>query len=168
MPARGLPLITPRLTLRPALPSDAKALHAVYGDPQVMRYWDSPPDPDLPTTQARVLSIAGSEPQTYLVIDKSGTAIGTAGVHQDCEIGFILGRAHWRQGLMTEALNALIPWLFETQDYPHLTADADPLNTASLATLGALGFRETGRAARTFCVDGVWSDSVYFALQRPS
>jgi ribosomal-protein-alanine N-acetyltransferase len=46
-----------------------------------------------------------------------------------------------------------------------LTADADPMNAASVATLTSAGFVKTGEAKNTFCVDGVWSDSVYFTLK---
>lgn len=158
-------LDTARLLLRPVRESDAVDLHTVYGNSDVMRYWSSLPDPDLDTTLIRTREMAAVTSPTYLVIERDGAAIGAAGVHTACELGFILGKDHWRQGYMTEALNALIPWLFETCEFPCLTADVDPRNTASIATLKAVGFVETGRAARTFCVDGEWSDSIYFELR---
>lgn len=58
--------------------------------------------------------------------------------------------------------------LFAVTDHTRLTADADPRNEASVGLLKSLGFEETHRAERTFCINGEWSDSVYFALQRPS
>jgi RimJ/RimL family protein N-acetyltransferase len=49
-----------------------------------------------------------------------------------------------------------------------LLADVDPRNVASLRVLDRLGFKETGRAERTFLLGDEWCDSVYLALQRPA
>ncbi|WP_299302501.1 GNAT family N-acetyltransferase [uncultured Litoreibacter sp.] len=159
-------LNTDRLLIRPARAEDAGDLFEVYGDAETMRYWDSPPDQDVPVTAKRVVGMMRAEPQTYFVLEHEGRAVGTAGVHQDAEIGFILHRAHWRKGLMREALTVLIPWLFDTLNTDTLTADADPRNEGSVGLLKAVGFQVTGTAKNTFCVDGVWTDSVYLALAR--
>ena len=160
-------LKTPRLTLRGPRLDDVDDLFAVYGDPAVMRYWSDLPDADRSVTEARVKRhIRASNPVlTYFVLEHEGRAIGCGGVHEGDEIGFILGAAFWRQGLMTEALRAMIPYFFDDLRYTQLTADADPRNAASVATLKKLGFVQTGDAKNTFCVDGEWSDSVYFTLK---
>jgi ribosomal-protein-alanine N-acetyltransferase len=97
-----------------------------------------------------------------------GRLIGNAGNHVDNEVGFILHPDHWRKGIITEAMGAIIPFLWANTDHAELTGDADPLNTASVGLLTSLGFNETHHAAGTFCINGVMSDSVYFALRRPS
>jgi len=84
------------------------------------------------------------------------------------EIGYILHPDHWGHGYATEAMQTLIAHLWANTDWPALTADIDPQNLASLRVLQKLGFVETGRAARTFCLGGVWTDSLYLSLQRPS
>ena len=161
-------LRTKRLCLRPPRLDDLADLHAVYADPEVMRYWSTPPHPDLETTRAHLgAMVAGQRtPTQYFVIERDGRAIGCAGVHDGDEIGFLLHHAHWRQGIMSEALGTLIPYFFDTLGFDRLTADADPNNAGSTSLLLSLGFRETGRAERTFFINGVWSDSVYFALDR--
>ena len=45
-------------------------------------------------------------------------------------------------------------------------AAVDPRNHRCLALLTQLGFKETGRAERTFCIGGEWSDSVYLVLEK--
>jgi RimJ/RimL family protein N-acetyltransferase len=45
---------------------------------------------------------------------------------------------------MSETLNALILYFFDVLNCRQLTADADPRNTASVATLEAAGFDKTG------------------------
>lgn len=157
-------LQTNRLLIRPAEARDAGPLFKVFGDAQTMRYWDSLPDPDLHATEQRVAGMMGQRAPSYFVFEHDGQAIGTGGVHQGREIGFILRRSYWRQGLMSEALNALIPHLFDLLDTDHLTADVDPHNAASLGLLAAFKFRQTGTATRTVQIGGRWCDSVYLRL----
>jgi ribosomal-protein-alanine N-acetyltransferase len=163
-----LPIRTARLTLRAARPEDLDDLFAVYSDPRAMRYWSCVPHPDRATTGRLLAEILSQDaPPTYLAVEREGRLVGTAGLHAGDEVGFILHSDHWGQGLAREMLAALLPWLFATSGHPRITADVDPRNLRSLALLSALGFVETGRAERTFCVEDEWSDSVYLALARP-
>ena len=75
------------------------------------------------------------------------------------EIGFLLHRDYWRQGLMREAMEALLPYYFGAVEKGGIglevvTADTDPRNEATLAFLHGFGFETTGRAERTFQVGG--------------
>ena len=134
-----------------------------------MRYWSSPPHPDRATTQENLdrLIASGTDPLVYVVIERDGRVIGVAGNNRSDEVGFLIHPDHWRQGIAREAMEAIIPHLFAVTDLPRLTADVDPRNDGSIGLLTALGFVETHRAANTFCINGEWSDSVYFALDRP-
>ncbi len=163
-------LVTERLILRAAKQGDLMDLHAIFKDQRAMRYWSTPPHDSPERTQENLdRLIASAEQQlTYFVIEKEGRVIGTAGMYKSDEVGFLLHPDYWRQGIMTEAMQAIIPHLFAVTTHPQLTADADPRNAASIGILKSLGFEETHRAEKTFCINGEWSDSVYFALQRPS
>jgi ribosomal-protein-alanine N-acetyltransferase len=103
----------------------------------------------------------------YFMIEMQGRVVGTAGLHKVDEIWFTLHPDVWRQGVVTDVMTATISHLFNTSTLPQLTADADPLNTASVQCLKSLGFQEAGRAKDTLYIAGQWSDSVYFALPRP-
>lgn len=46
-------------------------------------------------------------------------------------------------------------------------ADVDPRNVGSLRVLEKLGFKEIGRAERTFETHLGWCDSVYLAVENP-
>jgi ribosomal-protein-alanine N-acetyltransferase len=160
---------TKRLTLRAASSDDLADLYSIYGDRRAMRYWSTAPHEGKSTTKM-VLDRqirAARQSLTYFVIEKDGRVIGNAGNYRGTEVGFILHPDYWRQGIIKEAMQAIIPYLFETTDLPLLTADVDPRNEASVGLLKALGFHETHRAKNTFCVEGEWSDSIYFALPRP-
>lgn len=162
-------LRTRRLILREARQGDLDDLFAIYSDPRAMRYWSTPPHPDASVTQGNLdrLIAASVDRLVYFVFEMQGRVIGVGGLHKGDEVGFLLHPDHWRQGLGREAMTAIIPHLFATTDLAQLTADADPRNAASIGLLGDLGFVETHRAKDTFCIDGIWSDSVYFALPRP-
>ncbi|MFT6073203.1 MAG: ribosomal-protein-alanine N-acetyltransferase [Yoonia sp.] len=162
-------LRTKRLILRAALQDDLMDLYAVFSDLRAMAYWSTAPHDSPARTQQNLdrLIASGQENPTYFVIDIDGRVIGTAGMHQSDEVGFLLHPDYWRQVIVTEAMQAHHPYIFEVTTQSQLTADADPLNTASINFVKLLGFQETHCAKNTFCINGVWSDSVYFALPRP-
>lgn len=162
-------LRTARLVLRGPLTHDLDAMYAVYSDPAAMRYWSTPPH-DTPNVTAdllarRIAHWAQSPINFQITLD--GAYIGNAGNFHNSEVGFMLAPHYWRQGILTEAMGAIIPYLWQTTDHPALMADADPQNAASCGLLRSLGFHETHRAKNTFCINGIWSDSVYFSLPRP-
>jgi len=163
-------LETNRLILRAAKANDLMDLHAIFRSPEAMKYWSTAPHDSPAHTQENLTGMieSAAERLVYFVIEMNGRVIGTAGVHKDDEVGFILHPDHWRQGIVTEAMSAIIPHLFAVTDVERLTADADPLNEASVNCLKKLGFTETHREKNTFFINGVWSDSVYLSLPRPA
>jgi ribosomal-protein-alanine N-acetyltransferase len=163
-------LLTKRLVLSGPQPGDLDDMFAIYSDPRAMQYWSTAPHESRAVTQRRLewrLNDWHSR-KTNFQIEMDGRLIGNAGNHVDNEVGFILHPDHWRKGIITEAMGAIIPFLWANTDHTELTADADPLNTASVGLLTSLGFTETHCAENTFCINGVWSDSVYLALPRPA
>ena len=160
-------LRTDRLILRHACPSDLDAFFAIYSDPHALRYWSSAPHTDRAQTQKKLDRMMSDAARgRVFVIERDGRAIGHVGADNHGEVGFLFHPDHWRHGIVSEAMRALIPHLF-VGGLTRLTADADPRNAASIGLLTSLGFTETHRADRTYCIAGEWSDSVYFTLDRP-
>ena len=56
------------------------------------------------------------------------------------EIGYLLTRAHWGQGLMREALTALLDHFFRAFDAHRVEATVEPDNLPSRRLLEGLGF----------------------------
>lgn len=165
----GAQLRTERLLLRPALPGDEEALHAIFVQPQAMAYWSRPPHTQMAETRdwlAGMIAIPPDQGEDFIVT-LDGRVIGKAGLWRFPEIGFILDPAFWGRGYAREALEAVIGRAFAIHRLAHVTADVDPRNERSLALLARLGFRETGHAARTWQVGDVWCDSVYLQLDAP-
>ena len=160
-------LQTTRLRLRRAHEDDLDALHQIMADPETMRYWSSPPHAEREVTRAILTSmIPGPDMQgDEFIIKYGGRLIGKLGMWRNWEIGFILAREFWGQGIGTEALTAFVAYAFAGVT-DHLTADVDPRNRASLALLKRIGFAETGRAERSWHIGGEWSDSIYLRLDR--
>ncbi len=161
-------LETPRLRLRPARPDDLGALHAVLSSPEAVRYWSTPPHPDLERTGQwldSMISIPAGEGEDF-IIELEGRVIGKAGLYRFPEIGFILHPDVWGRGLASEAVEAVIDRGFRVHGLDSIVADVDPRNQACLRLLQRRGFRETGRRAHSWCVGGVWCDSVDLALSR--
>ncbi len=134
-----------------------------------MRYWSTLPHADLAQTKAFLEQMIAAPPEHSddFVIEFKGRVIGKAGCWRVPEIGYILHPHYWGRGLAREALAAVIASAFARFAVEALTAEVDPRNTASLKLLAGLGFAETHRAERTWCVGGEWSDSIYLALPRP-
>ena len=162
-------LQTARLVLRGPQENDLDDMFAVYSDPCAMRYWSTAPHSDPSVTSdlldRRIAAWADAPVNFQVTLD--GRYIGTAGNFDRNEVGFMLSADHWRTGIMSEAMTAIIPHLWRITDHDKLFADADPDNTASVGLLKSLGFIQTHRADNTFCINGVWSHSVYLALPRP-
>ena len=86
------------------------------------------------------------------------------GVTQCCALGYWIGAPFARQGYMTDAMAALIPFVFGTLGLHRIEAACLPGNEASRNLLTKAGFREEGLAKRYLLINGEWSDHVLFAL----
>lgn len=160
-------LQTPRLVLRRAEARDLHDLHLVFSSPVAMRYWSRPEHVHIDETREWLDDmVARPDTSDEFVVERQGRVIGKVGAWRMPEIGFILHPDFHRQGLMHEALSAVIPWLFDQHTVAELTAEADPRNAASLGLLLRMGFAETHRESRTLLWRNEWCDSVYFALPR--
>lgn len=147
---------------------DAAPLHAIFSDPVAMQYF-SDVHTDFETTRAWVRGTVNAPPDQTCeyVLLRNGVVIGKAGIWQKPELGFLLRRDMWRQGLMREALDLLVPHLAQDLAIPAITADVDPRNIASLSVLRGLGFAQTHSATATIRIGGVWCDSLFLEWRAP-
>ncbi|MEQ1834150.1 MAG: GNAT family N-acetyltransferase, partial [Candidatus Eisenbacteria bacterium] len=116
-------LTTERLVLRETAAHDVQAVFDMERDPVAMRYWSKPPMQHVNEAQASV------ERAMRYFAERSGLRwsicraaddqmLGHAslfGFHEQCaraEIGYGLDRRHWGQGIMHEALTAVVGYAF--------------------------------------------------------
>jgi ribosomal-protein-alanine N-acetyltransferase len=107
----------------------------------------------------------------FLVFDKSArTLVGgitltnvRRGIAQTASVGYWIGEPFARQGFMTDAMAALMPFVFQQLRLHRLEAACLPHNLASIALLTRCGFRQEGLARKYLKIDGRWSDHLLFA-----
>ncbi len=86
------------------------------------------------------------------------------GVTQCCTLGYWIGAKFARQGYMTNALRALLPFVFRTLGLHRIEAACLTENDASRKLLARVGFRQEGLARRYLLINGAWADHLLFAL----
>jgi [ribosomal protein S5]-alanine N-acetyltransferase len=176
-PFPDLPLHSERLILRVLTDFDLQAIFSIRSDPEVMRYWSSPPITELAQAQAAITASqkefeTGEFLQLGIERKLDQALIGTCtlfdfhGTSQRAEIGYALGRPFWSQGYMNEALKRLIQYAFDELSLHRIEADIDPRNTASAKTLERLGFLKEGHLRERWIVGNEVSDSDIYGLLR--
>lgn len=164
-----------RVALRWLTHADVDALFAVFSNPDVMRYWSSPPMTDVDEAAHLVddihaLFLGGGLYQWGVELVGEKRIVGTCTLFQidrrnlRGEIGYALGRAYWGQGLMTDALTALFDHAFGAMHLQRLEADVDPDNAASLRILERFGFVREGVLRERWRVGGGVQDSIILGL----
>jgi ribosomal-protein-alanine N-acetyltransferase len=88
------------------------------------------------------------------------------GVAQAGSIGYWVGARYARQGVMTAAMRALVPFAFDSLRLHRLEAACIPTNAASVALLEKSGFTREGYAREYLCINGVWADHLLYARLR--
>lgn len=86
------------------------------------------------------------------------------GVAQTATLGYWIGEPYARKGLMTEAVRALIPFVFDQLALHRLEAACLPHNAASIRLLKACGFTQEGYARSYLRINGEWHDHLLFAI----
>jgi ribosomal-protein-alanine N-acetyltransferase len=133
------------------------------------------PSASIPASASASASASAGQPHSKPTkFDGLLEAMGKIGIWRDTEIGFLLHHDYWRQGLMREAMEALLPYYFGALEQGGIglevvTADTDPRNEATIGFSQGFGFEVTGRKERTFQVGGEggeWVDSLYLGLRR--
>ncbi len=173
-----LPIInTDRIALRAISAADVDDFFAVYSNPEVMRYWSTPPLANREAASKLISEIHKDIEQHEIL--KWGIALQTDDrligsvtlfhmdfTHKRAEIGYALGRDHWGHGYMQETLKAVLNYAFDVLNLHRIEADVDPRNTASVKTVERLGFQREGYLRERWQVNGEIQDAFFFGLLR--
>jgi ribosomal-protein-alanine N-acetyltransferase len=106
----------------------------------------------------------------FIFRKRDGTLVGgltLANVRRGCaqagSLGYWMGAAFARQGHMTAAVAAVLPFAFGTLRLHRVEAACIPANIASIRLLERTGFRREGFARQYLCIDGIWQDHLLYA-----
>ncbi|MDX2419283.1 MAG: GNAT family protein [Xanthomonadales bacterium] len=163
------------LHLRPSNDTDAESMFTMLSDPQSMKYWSDEPISNLEAAVEVLNKDLESDAQGNsmcwaVTLKGHDKMIGKCILFQlsqqnrRAEIGYLLNREYWRQGLMHQALEAVIDFAFNTLDFHRIEADVDTENTGSLGLLEKLGFTREGLFRERWFVYDEWQDSVMLGL----
>lgn len=90
------------------------------------------------------------------------------GVAQAGSIGYWMGRPFVRQGYMTAAVRAIIPFAFTSLRLHRLEAACIPTNAGSIRLLEKTGFVREGYAREYLCINGIWQDHLLYGRLKDS
>lgn len=125
--------------------------------------------------RARRESIAGSEFSFLIWIDAQNGEELAGGltlsnvrrrVAQQANLGYWMSADHAGKGIMSQAVAAILPFVFDELQLNRINAACLPDNLASKRVLEKNGFREEGYAENYLQIDGSWRDHTLFALTR--
>lgn len=171
------PLRTERLDLRPFEPTDLDAVHAIFSEPDVVRYlYEEPCDKEgarvlLARKRRRRALIDSGDALSLAVVEReTGAVTGDAEFmwkseeHRHAEIGYVFNPAYHGRGYATEASAELLRFGFENVGLHRITGRLDGRNAASARVLERLGMRREAQLVQNEWVKGEWSDEVIYAI----
>lgn len=166
---------TPPVTLRPAVPADAQWLRRWRGEPSVREHQPlhelsladlrddvaGRADDDLYKAQGEKFQWivhADGEPAGWITLVVINWEHGLA------EVGYALGSAHQRRGIMPRALDLLLDDLFTNTALHRIEARCAVDNLASQRVLDRLGFLREGRLRGYFVLHERRVDNYLYAI----
>lgn len=169
-------LETDRLLLRPLILDDALRIFHNFSQDCVTEFYDL----ETFTKMEEAIDLiniwnqrtASGEGLRWAIALKETPAllIGTCGFHNfskennRAEIGYELAPELWGKGLMTEAIQCLIAYGFETLELHRIEAFIDPLNHASRALLNKSGMKTEGVLRDYFFEKGRFVDAEMLSI----
>lgn len=166
---------SPRLFLRPVAAPDLPDLLEVNGDPEVTRFlpyetWQSLADAESWLARMAAMVAAGTG-QVFALVRRADAKVvgdlllfrydeGSARV----ELGYVLGRAHWGQGLMREAVAAACAMAIDELGMRRIEAEVNPENRASCRLLQQVGFTFEGTLRHRWRAKGETYDTNMYGL----
>ncbi|MGD9317643.1 MAG: GNAT family N-acetyltransferase [Anaerolineae bacterium] len=159
-------LETSRLILRRITADDRAGILRNFSDPEVAKWFFEEPFTRMEQVD-EIIQAFGQEFEqgkglTWAIALKgSDEFVGTCGygeveVGARGEIGFDLAREHWGQGLMNEALGAIVEYGFDVFGLDKVEAHTYSANARAIRLLKKLGFQ----------LERVGDDAYYFSLSR--
>jgi RimJ/RimL family protein N-acetyltransferase len=148
---------TERLVLRPPTLADADAIFDGYArDAEVVRHLTWRPHGTISDTREFLVRLragwdAGTDRTWALTVRGNDRIIGMFGLRPHgfkCDIGYVLARPYWGQGLMTEAGRAVVGLAFTDPAVHRVWAVCDVDNARSARVLENIGMTFEGTLRR--------------------
>lgn len=110
----------------------------------------------------------------FLIRDELGRIVGRVNLTQvrrkhfhSASLGYRIGEAHNGRGIAKAAVGQMLGLAFGELKLLRLEAHARPENLGSVRVLESNGFKQFGRATRSFELGGQWFDQLFFEAHAP-
>lgn len=171
-------LSTPRLILRELVDADTPAVFLLRSNPEVMRFIPKPlnthtDEARLMVREFRQAALRNESIMWGITVKGSNKVMGYIGFwriikeHDRAEIGYALHPDLWGQGLMSEAVAAVMEHGFRVMGLHSVEASVTPDNRSSIQVLERNGFVKEGHFKENFRSHGVFVDSVIYSRLTP-
>ncbi len=169
-----LPIVSTRLLLRPPALADAPQLAPILGDPDLFRYGEwavlGLDEIEQAIEGQWANHLAQEAGSLGLTIEMEGQVIGAAWFSYRDQTrkqgAFLLAirPASQRCGLGAEAVRALLGFGFNGMHLRRVAVSCDSRHEAARRTLEKAGMRREGEFLQNECINGIWIDSVVYAM----
>ena len=172
-------LQTDRLILRRFLESDAEAMFQNWASSaENLTYvtWDPHPDVEVTRNSIRNWVTSYTNPNYYkwaiCLKENPGQVIGDISIVEmdendsSCEISYVLGKAYWGHGIMTEALKAVLDFCFTQAGFQEVKARYVSLNPASGRVMEKAGMSYLKTVANGVERKGYLADLIYYQISK--
>ena len=142
---------TSRLILRPFAPTDDIPLHRILNESNILQYFPRTDPPDMERVQGLIERQIVQWNEYHLgwwAVQLKGKTdlIGWNGLQylpetEEVEVGYLLSRSFWGQGLATEGAEASINYGFEVLALRQVIGLTHPENSASQNVLNKCGLK---------------------------
>ncbi|PIR39484.1 MAG: N-acetyltransferase [Alphaproteobacteria bacterium CG11_big_fil_rev_8_21_14_0_20_39_49] len=168
--------INEELILRQISYNDAKEYYEYMQDNDVIRYV---PEECIPRNMARVkeeidynIDLFRYRRSVYWVIARKDNdmLIGSCGFnywnrdHRRGEISYDLNKKYWGNGIMSQAVKAVLGFAFSQMDLHRVEATVTPTNKASINVLRKAGFKKEGVLREQKLLHGNFEDAIIMSL----
>ena len=168
-------LKTERLLLRRLTANDANEIFFLRSNEDVLRFLGKEPTKSIAEAEEFIAKINKSvdENESILwgiaLLSDPSKIIGTICLwnlkpeNYRGEIGYVLHPAHWRKGIMKEAINCVVDYGFDIVKLHSIEAMLTPANIASSAVLESTGFVKEGHLKESFYFRGEFEDAMIYS-----
>ena len=170
-------LQTERLILRRLVESDAEAMFQNWASSaENLTYvtWDPHPDVEVTRNSIRNWIASYTNPNYYkwtiCLKEDPEQVIGDISIvkmnedDSSCEIGYVLGKAYWGNGMMTEALKAVLDFCFIQVGFQKVRARYVSLNPASGRVMEKAGMSYLKTTTNGVERKGYLADLIYYQI----
>jgi RimJ/RimL family protein N-acetyltransferase len=167
---------TDRLILRRFSEHDTNHFHLYRSDPEVAKYqsWENYQYDEALTFVNHQMNnnpdIPGTWFQFAIALAETNKLIGDCALHTPSaeprivEIGYTLAPEYQGKGYASEAVGALLQFIFLSLGKHKVTAFSDVRNKKSIAVLERSGMRREGHLLQNYMSKGLWVDEYQYSI----